>query len=455
MKDMTKGFPAKVIIMFAIPLMLGNILQQLYNVTDSKIVSESIESGLAAIGATAVVSNLLINFICGLTQGFGIMIARSFGEKDYVSLRRYVAGTVKLTSVVTVIFTVVFLIVIRPVLVLLNTPADILDDAVSYVRIIIAGLVFVALYNMSANILRSMGDSKRPLICLIIGIVVNVGLDILFVIVLKTGITGAAYATVISQFIAGICCFLLIIIKYRHIIPKKDEWKPNRQQYGSMIAAGSSMALMGCIVSIGTVILQSGINGLGTDYVTAHIAGRRVFDIMMVMIFTIGLSMTTYVSQNLGAGEYGRIRKGIWHAIVIDTIIASALVVFAYTLGGRVVKWVASTDNEEVVSAGIRYIRVGVLFFYVLGPLFILRCSLQGLGQKIVPLVSSCLELTVKILSTAFLVPWLGYFGVILTEPVSWVVMIVPLIVVYIIKRPGKNMESHDKKTLDNSSEIC
>lgn len=351
---MTKGFPAKVIIMFAIPLMLGNILQQLYNVTDSKIVSESIESGLAAIGATAVVSNLLINFICGLTQGFGIMIARSFGEKDYVSLRRYVAGTVKLTSVVTVLFTVVFLIVIRPVLVLLNTPADILDDAVSYVRIIIAGLVFVALYNMSANILRSMGDSKRPLICLIIGIVVNVGLDILFVIVLKTGITGAAYATVISQFIAGICCFLLIIIKYRHIIPKKDEWKPNRQQYGSMIAAGSSMALMGCIVSIGTVILQSGINGLGTDYVTAHIAGRRVFDIMMVMIFTIGLSMTTYVSQNLGAGEYGRIRKGIWHAIVIDTIIASALVVFAYTLGGRVVKWVASTDNEEVVSAGIK-----------------------------------------------------------------------------------------------------
>ena len=443
MKDLTKGYPAKVIALFALPLIFGNIMQQLYNITDSKIVSEYINSqALAAVGSTAIISNTLIGFINGLTQGFGILVARSFGQKEFGLLRRYIAGTVKLTAAATVILTAVSELFIKKFLILLRTPVDIQQSATEYVRIILAGIIFISIYNMCANILRSVGDSKKPLICLIISIFVNIGLDLLFILKFDMGIKGAAYATIISQAVSAFCCLMVIIVKYKDLIPRKEEWKLSKKQYTGLLAQGASMGFMGCIVNIGSIILQSAINNLGTDYVTAHISGRRVFDIMMIMIFTFGLAMTTYVSQNLGAGQYGRIRQGIRHVLLIDTVMASLLVVFAYTAGDDIVRWIASTDNPEILNSGVKYIQIGVWFFYVLGPLFILRCSLQGMGQKIVPLISSGLELAIKILSAFFIVPRLKYMGVILTEPISWVVMIIPLIIVYIIKRPGENMEN-------------
>lgn len=437
MKDLTKGYPAKVITLFAIPLILGSIFQQFYNITDSKIVSEYVSTmALAAVGATAVVSNTLTGFINGLTQGFAILIARSFGEKNFKALRQYVAGTIKLTAIAAVIFTIIGELFIRKFLVFLQTPGDILDTATGYVRIIIMGIIFVSLYNMCANVLRAVGDSTRPLICLIISIVVNLGLDILFVLGFKWGINGAAYATIISQAIAGFTCFVFIVTKYKEILPTKDEWTLNGGQYKNLITTGLSMGLMGCIVNIGTITLQSAINGLGTQYVTAQTAGRRVFDIMMVLIYTFGISLTTYTSQNLGAGQHARIRKGVLHAVIIDTIVTTLVIIFAYTLGDDVVRWIASTDDPVILDAGVMYIQVGVLFFYVLGPVFILRGVLQGLGQKIVPLVSSFLELIIKIVSAFIIVDRLGYFGVALTEPISWIIMIIPLLVVYIIKRP-------------------
>lgn len=438
MKELTKGYPAKVIILFALPLMLGNIFQQVYNISDSKIVSEFISpDALAAVGATAVISNMVINFINGLTQGFSILIARSFGEKNFRSLRMYVAGTIQLTLTVAVVLTLVGELLIREILQLLNTPAAIFEDACAYVQIIIAGVIFVTIYNMCANILRAVGDSKRPLICLIISIFINIGLDLVFICGFGVGIQGAAYATIIAQALSGVCCLGFIAWKYREIIPKRDEWKLSREQYMNLITVGSSMGMMGCIVNIGTVILQKAINDLGKEYVTAHTSGRRVFDIMMTMIFTIGISMTTYVSQNLGAGKGKRIRQGVRHALVMDSLITMVLILFCYTLGDDVVKWVASTTDETVVSSGILYIRVGVWFFFVLGPLFILRCTLQGLGRKIIPLVSSFLELTVKVSSATFLVPRIGYMGVALTEPISWIIMTIPLIFAYLLKRPA------------------
>lgn len=437
MKDLTKGYPAKVIILFALPLMFGNIFQQLYNLTDSKIVSAYVSAAaLGAVGATAVVSNTLVGFVNGLTQGFSILIARSFGEKNYRTLRQYVAGTIKLTAIVAVVLTVIGEVFIRKFLVLLNTPDDILDIATGYVRIIIAGIVFVSVYNMCANILRAVGDSKRPLICLVISIVVNVLLDLLFVLVFKLGINGAAYATIISQAVAGVACLWILLKKYKELLPTREEWSLSGRQYRDLISVGSSMGLMGCIVNIGTITLQGAINGLGTTYVTAHTAGRRVFDIMMILIFTFGISMTTYVSQNLGAGKYSRIRQGVRHAIIIDTIISTVLVIFAHTFGDNVVRFIASTDDATVLDAGVMYIQIGVRFFYVLGPLFILRCTLQGLGKKIVPLVSSGLELATKIIFALIIVPRLGYYGVALTEPISWIIMTIPLIVVYLLKRP-------------------
>lgn len=446
MKDLTKGYPAKVILMFAIPLMLGNIFQQLYNMADSKIVSTFVGTGaLAAVGATSVVSNTLIGFINGLTQGFSILIANSFGAKDEKRMRHCVAGTVILTACVVVALTALGLIFIEPVLRMLKTPEDILGDALSYVRIIIAGIVFTAVYNMCANVLRAVGDSRTPLYCLLFAVVVNILLDLLFVAVFQWGMEGAAYATVIAQAVCGILCMVYALHKFHTLIPRKGEWSLKPGQYRELITTGLSMGLMGCIVNIGTVVLQSAINGLGTKIVAAHTAARRVFDILMIIIFTIGFSMTTYVSQNVGAGKIARIKQGIRHALVIVTIETTVLIIICFLFGRPVLSWITSTTDSGVLDAAVMYVRVGVVFFYVLGPLFILRCSLQGMGRKVIPVCSSILEMLVKVLSAGFLVPALAYFGVALTEPISWCVMTTLLAVAYLAKPPEKMFGSQEQ----------
>lgn len=342
------------------------------------------------------------------------------------------AGTIKLTLTMAVIFTILGELFIEKFLKLLNTPDDIMQNSIDYVRIIIAGICFISVYNMCANALRAVGDSTRPLICLIISIFLNIGMDLLFILVFDAGIKGAAYATIISQAISSVICLLVVFVKYKEIIPHGDDWKLSKIQYSNLITSGLSMGLMGCIVNIGTIILQSAINDLSTTYIIAHTAGRRVVDIMMIMINTIGVAMTTFVSQNLGAGKIDRIKTGVRHALIIDTIITLFLLIFDYTIGDDIVAWVASTSDSTILDSGIMYIRIAIWFFFVLGPLFILRCSLQGLGRKIVPLVSSGLELTTKVIFAKFMVPWLGYLGVALTEPVSWIIMVIPLIIIYV-----------------------
>lgn len=439
MKDLTKGYPAKVIMMFAIPLMFGQIFQQFYNMADSKIVSTYVGTGaLAAVGATAVVSNTLIFFINGSTQGYSILVANSFGAKDMKRLRQFVAGTMVLTACITLIITAAGVLFIEPILEMLNTPTEIMTDAVAYVRIILAGIVFTALYNMCANILRAVGDSKTPLYCLLIAVGVNIVLDLLFVCVFHWGIEGAAYATIIAQAMSGIMCGSFILKKFREILPKKDDWKPEKGQYVDLIWTGLSMALMGCIVNIGTIALQGAINGLGTDIVAAHTAGRRVFDILGVALFTIGMSMTTFASQNMGAGKPQRVRQGVLHANLIVTGMTVVLQGIWLLLGEVVINWITATDNQAIIEAAKLYMNVMIWFMYVLGPLFVLRCTLQGMGRKIIPLVSSFVEFLIKILSASFLVPVFGYMGVAFTEPISWIMMIIPLIVAYFVKPPEK-----------------
>ena len=436
MKELTKGYPAKVIVLFALPIMFGNIFQQLYNITDSKIVSYFVNpEALGAVGATTVLTNTLIGFVIGLTQGFAISVARFFGAGDKKGVRKSVANMTVLTFMFAVPIAILGKVFIRNLLMLLNTPADVLSDSSDYAGIILMGMLFVSLYNMCSNILRAVGDSKTPLVCLVVGVVGNVGLDLLFICVFGLGIKGAAYATVISQAVSGFSSLLFLLKKYPDIIPGKDEWQIGSGLGRDMLMAGLSMGMMGCIVNVGSIILQEAINGFGTDILTAQTGARRLFDIMMVMVYTIGFSMTTYASQNMGAGRGDRVRQGVKHAIIIDTAITTLLIIFCFIFGERLMGWIASTDNPDIISNGTMYLRIGVVLFYVLGPLFILRCTLQGLGHRIMPLVSSGLELATKIGFARIFVPMLGYFGVAITEPVSWVIMIIPLIISYALAR--------------------
>lgn len=442
MKDLTKGYPAKVILMFAIPIVCGNIFQQMYNMADSKIVSTYVgTNAFAAVGATSVVSNTIIGFINGLTQGFAIPVANCFGAKDYRKMRRYVAGTVLLTSVIAVVLTVLALLFIEDILAALKTPDNIMEDAVAYVRIILAGIVFTALYNMCANVLRAVGDSKTPLYCLIAAVIVNIGLDLLFVNGFGWQIEGAAYATIIAQAICGLLCAVYIFIRFKEILPKRDEWVPDKGQYSNLISTGLSMGLMSCVVNIGTIVLQGAINSLGTAIVAAHTAARRVFDILTVTIYSIGITMTTYISQNMGAGKADRIRQGVRQALLIATIITTVLIVVCFVFGEPVFKWITSSDDQSIIGPAVMYSRISIVFFYVLGPLLILRCSLQGMGRKIIPVCSSFLEMVIKVMSANFLVPVLAYKGVALTEPISWVVMTILLSAAYLTGKPEKYIE--------------
>ena len=431
--DMTQGSPFRLIILFTIPIILGNIFQQLYNIGDAKVVSFFLDANaFGAVGMTAVVSNTLINLINGFTQGFGIITANAFGARDTARIRRSIAGAVTLTCILMVVLTLAGLIFIRPMLLWLNTPEELLSDAISYVRIIIMGLPFTAIYNLSANLLRSLGDSRTPLYCLIASIILNLVMDILFVGVLKWGIEGAAIATFIAMAICSFACALYGYTHFREYMPKKEDWKVGRKEYGELFLTGLSMGLMGCIVNIGTIILQGAINSLGPDVIAAHTAGRRLIDILMSLIYTYGFTMTTYVSQNMGAGRADRIRQGVRIATLIVTVESAVLIIFTFLFSGDIVTWIASTDNTVIQENARLYTQVMICFYPALGPLFILRCTLQGVGKKMIPLVSSVLELSVKVLSAMWLTPLLGYLGVALTEPISWVLMTTILTVGYI-----------------------
>lgn len=447
MKDLTKGYPAKVIIMFTIPIMLSYMLQQLYNLVDSKIVSEYVgPNGLAAVGATAVISNTIIGFINGLTQGFAIPIANSYGAKDINRLRKNVAGTIMLTLGAAVLLTLLSLSYIEDILDALGTPIDIKPEALDYVNIILAGIILTAIYNCSANILRAVGNSKVSLYCLMVAVAANIFLDIYFVKTLGMGIKGAAYATVIAQAISAVTCAVYILFKYKEILPGIRDFAPYRGMYGNLITSGLSMGLMGCIVNIGSIVLQGAINDLGTHIITAHTASRRVFDIMSVTVYTFGIAMTTYVSQNIGAGKPERVTQGVRHANIIVTIISTVLIVLVYLFARPVFQWITSTTEPDIVDASVMYARISVLFFYTLGPLFVFRCTLQGMGRKIVPLISSVTEMLVKVLSAALLVPVYQYKGVAFTEPISWVLMTIILATAYYTGKPEKYLRVEEKE---------
>lgn len=437
MKDMTKGSPTRLIIMFTIPLICGCIFQQLYNLGDSKIVSMYLDQyAFAAVGMTATVSNVLIGLTNGFTQGFGILVSISFGAKEEARLRRCVAGSIFLTFLLIIVLTVGGFLTIRPILKLLDTPDEVMGYALRYVRIIIGGIAFTAIYNLCANLLRALGDSRTPLYFLILSVVLNLITDYLFVGVFKMGIEGAAYATVLSQIVCCVLCIIYILAKYRYILPHREDWAAMKSELSNLFATGLSMGMMGCIVNIGTVILQLGINSLGSDIMAAHVAGRRIFDLTLILIYTFGITMTTYVGQNTGAGRLDRVRQGVRSANIIVTVISASLLLITFLISRPIISWLASTDNKTIVDNGVMYCRLGVCFYFSLGPLFVLRCTLQGLGHKVAPLFSSILELTVKILSVLFLVPALGYLGVALTEPISWVFMTIMLAAMYFYYMP-------------------
>ena len=317
-----------------------------------------------------------------------------------------------------------------PILRFLNVPEDLLSVAGEYSFVIIAGLLATLLYDVCAATLRALGDTVTPLIILTVSVVLNIAGDLFFIIVLKTGVRGAAIATVLSQLFAFVICWFYMLRKYEILRLSRADFKGMETgQIRFMLSSGLSMGFMSSLVNIGSLTLQTAINRLGQDVIVAHTAARKISEIYMIMFSVFGQTMATYCGQNLGAGETGRVKRGIGIAILYTCIWCTLAVVASYTIGGQLVYLVTGSRNETVLLNATNYLKFNTLFYYVTAVICVLRNAMQGLGEHITPLVSSSLEMLGKIVIAATLVPWLGYTGVIVAEPLVWFIMVVPLLV--------------------------
>ena len=431
MKDLTKGKPSSLILSFAIPIFLGNLLQLTYSIVDTRSVGTCLgEDALAAVGATTTLSNLIIGFLMGLSNGFAIITSQCFGAKDEEGVKKSFAGSLLMGTGISVALTVAGLVFLRQFLAFLNVPDALVQEAGSYIVIIIAGLLATFLYDACAAALRALGDSLTPLVILLISVVFNIAGDVLLVMVLQTGVQGAAIATVLAQLLAFVICWIYMVKRYRLLrLGREDFRNLNPQMLQTMVKSGLSMGFMSSLVNIGSLTLQTAINKLGQAIIVAHTAARKITEIFMIMFSVFGQTMATYCGQNMGAGRIDRVKQGIRLAILYTCIWCTLAIIASYTIGPWLVHLVTGSDNPVVIKNATNYLTFDTLFYYVTAVICVLRNAMQGLGDHVTPLVSSSLEMIGKIIIAATLVPWLGYTGVILAEPLVWFIMVIPLVI--------------------------
>ena len=435
MKDLTKGRPSILILGFALPIFLANLLQLTYSIVDTRIVGSYLgESTLAAVGATTTLSNLMIQFLMGVSNGFAIITAQKFGAKDYDGVRKSFAMSLKLGCTIALAITIVCLVFLRQILVFLNVSDTLMETAMSYIFVIIAGLLATFLYDACAAALRALGDTLTPLIILLVSVCLNIVGDIFLVVVVKMGVRGAALATVLAQAIAFVICWIYMVKKYEVLRVKGEDFigdksDADRQMLKNMLSAGMSMGFMSSLINIGSLTLQTAINKLGQDIIVAHTAARKISEIFMIMFTVFGQTMATYCGQNIGAGEVKRVKQGIRLAILYTCIWCTMVLIASYTIGPWLVYLVTGTHNEVVITNATNYLKFDTIFYFVTAVICIVRNAMQGLGEQITTLVSSSLEMIGKIVIAFTLVPMLGYTGVIVAEPIVWFIMVIPLLI--------------------------
>lgn len=429
-KTLTEGTPWKQILLFSIPIFWGNIFQLLYSLVDTKIVGSTLGTeALAAVGSVSTLHTLMTGFLNGLTLGFSLITAMCFGADNMKRLKKSFAMTMELGVMTTTVLVVALMLVLQPLLHLLNVPEEQFAMSYAYISVLIVGLFATVLYNLCANTLRAIGDSLTPLLFLILATVSNIGLDYLFILAFHMGVQGAAYATVLAQLISVVLCFIRIFRKFPVLHLQKSDFRPEKELIVEMYKSGLSMGLMSCLVSIGTIMLQSAINTFGTTVIVTHTAARKVFEIMSLPMSVLGSAMATYCGQNYGAKRFDRIRQGIRASLLIAAIWSVAVFIICHTVEGALIRFVASTTDAEVIYWGSMYLKVDMSFIVVCGVIVILRNSMQGFGDRVIPVFSSCIELAGKIIFAFVFAPMFAYWGIIWAEPVVWIAMVIPLIV--------------------------
>ncbi len=440
-KDMTNGKPYKLILSFAIPMIIGNLFQQLYNMVDTIIVGKFVGvNALAGVGSTGAISFLVVGFALGVCTGFSIPVAQEFGAGNYKKMRKYIANSIYLCTITAVLLTIITVLGTGPILRLMNTPEEIFSDAYNYIIVIFAGLGATIFYNMLSGILRAVGDSKSPLIFLIVSSGLNIILDLVFIINFDMGVFGAGLATIIAQLVSAVLCLAYIIKNYDILKFEKDELKFDREFVSKLSSNGYPMALQFSITAVGSIILQSAVNTLGTQSVAAITAATKIQTVAIGPMESLGITMATYCGQNKGAMQLERIKQGIKQSLVIETIYCVSVCIAVSLLGGFITTLFIDTQNtsaaeiSRITELSAYYLRINGIFYPLLGVLFILRNSIQGMGYSLLPMLAGVGELIARSLVAIGFVSTIGFSAAALSSPVAWVFADVVLIVTYAAK---------------------
>lgn len=433
-KDLTKGNPLSLILRFALPLLCGMLFQQMYNVVDTMIVGRLLGvHALAGVGATGSINFLVLGFTMGVCSGFVIPVAQRFGAGDMRRMREYVANAVWLSAGIAAAMTLLTVIFCRDILEAMNTPADCIDQSYAYISVIFSGIPFAFLYNLTSGCLRSLGDSRMPLVFLILSSVLNVVLDVALILGAGMGVGGAALATVISQAISGLCCLCYIVRRVSVLHVSGAEWKPRTARMLQLCSCGLPMGLQYTITAIGSVILQTAINGLGSIAVAAVTASGKVYNFLSVPHEALGSTMATYMAQNVGAGKTERLDRGLISAIALGVGYSLAALALACVFGRQAVMlFVGENAGEQLLSMAHSYMVITTAFYPLLVLVNVVRFSIQGMGYSLLAVSAGVLEMIARALTGIFLVPAMGFTGASLGTPLAWILADLFLIPAYI-----------------------
>ena len=434
-KDMTQGNPISLILKFSMPLILGNLFQQLYNMVDTIIVGRALGlNSLTAVAATTSLNFLIVGFVLGVCSGLAIPVAQRFGAGDYKKMRNYVANAAYVAIAMALVITVVTTGCCHVILRWMKTPESIFAESYAYFWVICLGIPFTFLYNTVSGIIRALGDSRTPFYFLVISTLLNIVLDLVFIITLHWGVAGAAWATIIAQALSGFMCLIYMKKKYAILKSTREERKLNFRAVGTLLMNGVPMGLQYSITAIGTIMLQSSVNVLDAVYVSAYAAATKVKQLAMAPFDGIANACSTFCSQNLGAGKLDRIRKGVKDGVGIGLVYAIAIAFVLFFAGSRIAWMFVDRSETEVLGAVQQLLSCAAFFYPMLAILNCVRMTLQGLGFGAIAIFAGWLELAARALMALFVIPKFGFIAVCFTDQAAWVVAAVFVVIVFLVE---------------------
>ena len=421
-KDMTNGSPSKHILGFAVPMLFGMLFQQFYNLVDTIIVGKTLGvEALAGVGATGSINFMIIGFCMGVCNGFVIPVAQCFGAKKPADLRKYVFNGYICSIVFAIVLTLASVIFCRRILIIMNTPADIIDHAYNYIVVIFIGIPTVFLYNMVSGVIRSLGDSKTPVVFLVLSSIINVVLDFFLILVCKMGVAGAGWATVTSQLISGLTCLIYMYKKYDILKGDKSERVLDRRFITNLCMNGVPMGLQYSITAIGSTILQAAVNTLGSTYVAAMTAGSKMFNFTCCPFDALGSTMATYAGQNVGAAKIKRLGQGVRSAMIIGSVYSVLSLIALYFTTDYIALLFVNASETTIIALTRQFIRASACFYIPLTGVNVVRFCIQGMGFSVFAISAGILEMIGRAFAAIILIPSIGFMGACLASPIAWI----------------------------------